>query len=146
MNKSLKPLLRCLYVVLLLGAMGLPLETIALIGRPRTPLSVGGVARRTTRRVVVASSASANNAAAAESAAAADSAATAADAAESAATAANAAAAAASGVPAIGTIVTTLPAGCTTTTLNGVEYYNCGGVYYRAAFQGNNLVYVVQQP
>ena len=26
----------------------------------------------------------------------------------------------------------------------GVEYQNCAGVYYRAAFQGNNLVYVVQ--
>jgi len=29
----------------------------------------------------------------------------------------------------------------------GVEYYRCGAVYYRAAFQGNNLVYVtVAQP
>jgi hypothetical protein len=28
----------------------------------------------------------------------------------------------------------------------GVEYQNCGGVYYRAAFQGNNLVYVVEAP
>jgi hypothetical protein len=27
-----------------------------------------------------------------------------------------------------------------------VEYYNCDGVYYRPAFQGNNLVYVVQSP
>jgi len=27
---------------------------------------------------------------------------------------------------------------------DGVEYQNCGGVYYRAAFQGSNLVYVVQ--
>jgi hypothetical protein len=29
----------------------------------------------------------------------------------------------------------------------GVEYYNrAPGVYYRAAFQGNNLVYVSAQP
>ena len=26
----------------------------------------------------------------------------------------------------------------------GVEYQKCGGVYYRSAFQGNNLVYVAQ--
>jgi hypothetical protein len=32
------------------------------------------------------------------------------------------------------------------TSTGGVEYQNCGGVYYRAAFQGNNLVYVVQAP
>ena len=25
-----------------------------------------------------------------------------------------------------------------------VEYQNCGGVFFRRAFQGNNLVYVVQ--
>ena len=41
-------------------------------------------------------------------------------------------------------VVTALPAGCKPETRSGVEYQNCGGVYYRAAFQGNNLVYVVQ--
>ena len=25
----------------------------------------------------------------------------------------------------------------------GVSYSDCGGVFYKAAFQGNNLVYVV---
>ncbi|MCZ7565774.1 MAG: hypothetical protein M5U08_19930 [Burkholderiales bacterium] len=39
-----------------------------------------------------------------------------------------------------------LPAGCTPTPIKGVEYYNCSGVYYRSAFHGNNLVYVVSQP
>lgn len=39
-----------------------------------------------------------------------------------------------------------LPAGCVSTPKGGVQYFNCGGVYYRPAFQGNNLVYVVQQP
>ena len=48
------------------------------------------------------------------------------------------------GAPAIGTVVNALPAGCQPETKGGVEYQNCGGVFYRAAFQGNNLVYVVQ--
>jgi hypothetical protein len=48
------------------------------------------------------------------------------------------------GAPAAGAVVSSLPAGCKTETKNGVEYQNCGGVYYRSAFQGNNLVYVVQ--
>ena len=40
-----------------------------------------------------------------------------------------------------------LPPGCAATPIGGVEYYNCApGVYYRAAFQGNNLVYVAAQP
>ena len=46
----------------------------------------------------------------------------------------------------IGTIVTALPNGCSTITMSGVQYNNCGGVYYRAAFQGNSLVYMVSQP
>ena len=48
--------------------------------------------------------------------------------------------------PPIGSIVTTLPAGCETTTKGGVQYNDCNGVFYRAAFQGSNLVYVVTQP
>ncbi|MEN8176647.1 MAG: hypothetical protein ABFS23_12845, partial [Pseudomonadota bacterium] len=32
------------------------------------------------------------------------------------------------------------------TTIGGVEHHQCAGVYYRAAFQGNNLVYVASQP
>ena len=55
-----------------------------------------------------------------------------------------AAAARPAGAPAAGTVVNALPAGCKPETKSGVEYQNCGGVYYRAAFQGNNLVYVVQ--
>jgi hypothetical protein len=30
-------------------------------------------------------------------------------------------------------------------TVSGAEYYDCGGSFYKAAFQGNNLVYVVVQ-
>jgi hypothetical protein len=109
-------------------------EAAAIIGAPLTPMSYAGVARRTTRRVVAVE-------------------ATAASAATASAAAATAAAQpkppppqAAGPVP-IGTVVRTLPAGCVATPIGGVEYYNCApGVYYRAAFQGNNLVYVSAQP
>lgn len=51
------------------------------------------------------------------------------------------------GLVPIGTVVSALPAGCVSTPIGGVEYFNCApGAYYRAAFQGNNLVYVSAQP
>jgi hypothetical protein len=46
----------------------------------------------------------------------------------------------------IGTVVQALPAGCTSTPVGGVEYYYCGGNFYRAVFQGNQLVYVTAKP
>jgi hypothetical protein len=55
------------------------------------------------------------------------------------------AAAAGSPLP-LGTVVAALPAGCTSTPVGGVEYYYCGGNFYRAVFQGNSLVYVTAQP
>ncbi len=130
-------------------------EAHAVVGAPLTPVSAAGVARRTTRRVVVAES-TATQASAANSAAAQQQAATAqqqsataqqqsATAQQQAATAQQQTAAARPpGAPAVGAVVTALPAGCKPETRSGVEYQNCGGVYYRAAFQGNNLVYVVQ--
>lgn len=45
----------------------------------------------------------------------------------------------------LGTVVSSLPAGCTSTPVDGVDYY-CGGNFYKAAFQGNNLVYVTAKP
>lgn len=55
--------------------------------------------------------------------------------------------AAAAGAPLpVGTVVPALPAGCTSTPVGGVEYYYCGGNFYRAVFQGNQLVYVTAQP
>jgi hypothetical protein len=58
-----------------------------------------------------------------------------------------AAPAAAAGKPLpLGTVVSALPAGCTSTPVGGVEYYYCGGNFYRAVFQGNELVYVTAQP
>jgi biotin carboxyl carrier protein len=55
------------------------------------------------------------------------------------------AAAAGSPLP-LGTVVAALPAGCASTPVGGVEYYYCGGNFYRAVFQGNFLVYVTAQP
>jgi hypothetical protein len=46
----------------------------------------------------------------------------------------------------LGTVVAALPAGCTPTPVGGKEYYYCGGNFYRAAFQGNQLVYVTTKP
>jgi hypothetical protein len=131
----------------------------AIIGMPRTPLSVAGVARRSMYReaavvstVAVTSAAAANaaaanmayaNAAAAQAAAANTAAAQAA--AANAAAAAAAAQQAAAGLP-IGTMVPSLPPGCTSTVIGGVNYFQCGGVYYRAGFQGNSVVYIVSAP
>ncbi len=95
----------------------------AVIGRPLTPLSAAGVARRTTRRAVYATSAS--TAAAQQEAAASQQ------------------QAAANRLPP-GTVVTALPAGCQSTTVDGVSLFNCGGVMYQPTFQSNNLVYVVK--
>jgi len=54
---------------------------------------------------------------------------------------------AAAGAPLpLGTVVAALPGGCTSTLVGGVEYYYCGGNFYRATFQGNNLVYVTAKP
>ena len=46
----------------------------------------------------------------------------------------------------LGTVVSALPGGCTQTPVGGVEYYYCGGNFYRAVFQGNKLVYVTAKP
>ena len=131
----------------------------AIIGRPLTPMSYAGVARRSMYReaavvstvavtsAAVATSAAANmayaNAAAAQAAAANTAAAQAA--AANAAAAAAAAQQAAAGLP-IGTMVPSLPPGCTSAVIGGVNYFSCGGVYYRAGFQGNSVVYIVSVP
>jgi hypothetical protein len=47
---------------------------------------------------------------------------------------------------AVGTRVHTLPAGCTKVVKRGVSYYRCGGVYYRPYYEGNRVVYVVEEP
>jgi hypothetical protein len=46
----------------------------------------------------------------------------------------------------LGSVVSALPAGCTSTPVGGVDYYYCAGNFYRAVFQGNSLVYVTAKP
>ena len=129
----------------------------AIIGMPWTPLSFAGVARRSMYREAAWNAAAANaaaaNAAAANmayaNAAAAQTAA--ANAAAAQAAAANAAAAAANAQRAaaalpIGSTVPYLPPNCNSTLINGADYFNCGGVFYRAGFQGNQVVYIVSAP
>jgi predicted lipid-binding transport protein (Tim44 family) len=54
---------------------------------------------------------------------------------------------AAAGTPLpLGTVVAALPPGCVATPVGGEAYYYCGGNFYRAVFQGNQLVYVTTQP
>ncbi len=152
----LSTMLSAAVVFLSVADLGSVRNAEAIIGMPWTPLSVAGVARRTMYREAVATSAmnaaamnaAAYNAAAANAAAAQ---AAAANAAAAQAAAANAAAAAASAQSAasqlpIGTLVPNLPPGCQSMDINGVNYFNCGGVFYRAGFQGNNIVYIVSQP
>lgn len=92
----------------------------------------GGVVRRTTRRrtaVVVGTSVhAADEAAAAQKAAAQQQ------------------AAPPPATPAVGTVVSTLPAGCTKKTVSGAEYHQCGATWYKAAFEGDQLVYVTTPP
>jgi hypothetical protein len=129
----------------------------AIIGMPWTPLSFAGVARRSMYRaavynaavtnVAVANAAAANyayaNAAQAQASAA--NAAAAQAAAASAAASAAAAQNAATGLP-IGSTVPYLPPNCSSTLINGANYFNCNGVFYKPGFQGNNVVYIVSQP
>ncbi|MGZ6292487.1 MAG: hypothetical protein ACXWMK_09900 [Syntrophales bacterium] len=116
----------------------------AIVGMPFTPMSYAGVARRTTRRVVATEAAVVTTTAVAATAAAAAAPKPAAPPPSTVVvvTSPPPAAPAASGVP-IGTVVQALPAGCKSVVVGGVSYSDCGGVFYKAAFQGNNLVYVV---
>lgn len=94
----------------------------AVIGRPATPVSAAGVARRTTRRAVYAGSASASQQQAQQ----------------------QQQTAAAPAAPPKGSVVTALPAGCESMTIDGGNYFSCSGTIYKPTFQGGNLVYVVQ--
>ena len=95
----------------------------AIVGAPRTPMSYAGVARRTTRRAVATTAVVPPPPTVVVV--------TPAPAAPPVTT-----------VP-VGTVVPALPAGCTSVAVSGVNYSDCGGIFYKTAFQGNNLVYVV---
>jgi|SRR5262245_20451735 len=158
----MKPFLMAIGVTVALvfvsfAELGFVKNAEAIIGMPWTPYSFAGAARRSMYAEAAYGAAAANaaamNAAAANAAyanaAAAQASAANAAAAQAAAAQANAAAAAArtaaSGLP-VGTIVPNLPPGCQSIVISGVNYFNCAGVYYRAGFQGNNIVYIVSQP
>lgn len=99
--------------------IGLGRSAQAFVGAPLTPFSGAGVARRTTRRIVAAEAATMppQQIVVIQQAPGA--------------------------TMALGSAVATLPDGCTSLQTGGVQYKRCGDDYYRATFQGNNLVYIV---
>jgi hypothetical protein len=131
--------------LLLMILADVPLLPVQLVPEAQAIL---GVWRRHARRwAVVETAAVATTAVAATATAAAHSQQAATAQQQAAAAVPPAAPAAAAGKPLpLGTVVSALPAGCASTPVGGVEYYYCGGNFYRAVFQGNNLVYVTAQP
>jgi hypothetical protein len=143
MKRTLKPIVLGISLLLadfsIEAPVGLTLgrEAAAIVGAPLTPVSGAGVARRTTRRVVAVESTAVATTAAASSQQQQQ---------QQQQQAAQAPPPPAAAPLPVGTVVAQLPSGCVSAPVSGVEYYLCGGNYYRAAFQGNNLVYIVQKP
>jgi len=48
--------------------------------------------------------------------------------------------------PAVGTVVASLPPGCSSMSVNGTSYMNCGGVWYLPFYSGGALMYQVTTP
>jgi hypothetical protein len=46
----------------------------------------------------------------------------------------------------LGTVVPSLPAGCVPTPVGGVNYYYCGGNFYKAVYEGSTLKYITAKP
>ena len=124
-------------------------EAFVVVAHPPRPMAVVGAVAVTTA-VVASTTASASAAKQANANAAAQANQAAAQANQSAAqanqAAAEAKAAAAKAPPPVGTIVTTLPAGCSQTKLNNVDYLRCGSTYYKPTMAGDTAVFVVSQP
>ncbi len=123
-------------------------EAFVVVARPPRPMAVMGAVAVTTA-VVASSSAKASAAAQANANAAAQANQAAAQANQAAAEAKAAAATAQQpppGPPPVGTMVTTLPAGCSQTKLNNVDYLRCGSTYYKPTMVGDTAVFVVSQP
>ena len=131
----------------------------AVIGRPLTPVSMAGVARRTTRRTVYGTAAVTSTAVASSNAAAANSAAyqqqaaqaqmdaaqaqqQAAAAQQQAALATQQAAQAQQALP-LGSVLPSLPSGCQSASVGGQSYFTCGGNWYRPVMQNGNIAYSV---
>jgi hypothetical protein len=141
----MKTMLKIAMIAAALGSMlvaDIPILPVQLVSDADAIL---GVRRRTRRRTAVVVGTTAHAAGVAQGTAAAQQQAAAAKQPAPAAPAAPAPAAAGTVLP-MGTVVAMLPAGCVTTPAGGVEYYHCGGNFYRAVFQGNSLVYVTAQP
>jgi len=122
---------------------------IDIIGMPWTPLSFAGVARRWTARAVIAGAAATSVAAAATIAAHPTTIVVTQPAPPptTVIVTPSAPAPAAAGKPLpLGTVVSNLPAGCISTPVGGVDYFYCGGNFYRAVIQENKLMYVTVQP
>lgn len=96
----------------------------AVIGRPLTPMSYAGVARRTTRRAAYAGAYGGAYGGAYAGAA----------------VAATPYVAAAPVVPTAG-VVTALPDGCARADAAGGVYYQCGAAHYQPYYYGSSLVY-----
>lgn len=133
MKTIFKPVMVATALVFMLFA-DVPLMFVQLVPDAHAVL---GVRRRTARRtaVIVGSAASAQTAAAQEQTAAAQQ--------QTAATQQPAAPPPSTSAVPIGTVVPSLPGGCASVVVNNTNYSNCAGVYYKGAFQGNSLVYVV---
>jgi hypothetical protein len=131
-----------LSVLVVMLIIDIPILPVELVPEAQAIL---GVRRRTARRTaVVVSSADAAAVATSQQQAAANQEAAAAQQQAAVAQQQAAAAQAAGGVP-VGTVVQALPAGCKAVTVGNTQYQDCGGSFYKTAFQGNNLVYVVVQ-
>ena len=48
--------------------------------------------------------------------------------------------------PPVGTVVASLPPGCSSMSVNGTSYMNCGGVWYLPFYSGGALMYQVTNP
>jgi len=102
-------------------------EAHARIGRPLTPVSYAGVARRTTRRTVYGAAAVTTAAVASQPVTVVQQPVTVVQQAS---------------LP-LGSTVPSLPAGCSSTTVNNTSYFTCDGNWYKPAMQGGNVVYSV---
>ena len=108
-------------------------EAEARIGRPLTPVSYAGVARRTTRRTVYAASAVTAGAYA-----------TTAVVSQPVTVVQQPVTVVEQAAPLpIGSTLPSLPAGCSSTTVNNASYFTCDGNWYKPAMQGGNVVYTV---
>jgi hypothetical protein len=114
-------------------------EAEARVGRPLTPVSVGGVARRTGRRSIYATSAATTAVVVATTAVVASQPVAVV---QQPVTVVEQTAA----LP-IGSTLPSLPSGCNSKTINNSSYFTCGGNWYKPAMQGDYVVYaVVENP